>query len=236
MFFNNLSSIFLLGLAALFLSPQPACSTKNFPVVFSQAYVGAADFGGKSMVFSETSDSDPGIISKTNLSTMPYLGLSVQCALGPGQTHVGIDTSLLVGWRSRKSSVSGSNGDVRIEIDSELWLLDLSIGPYVQTVLGNNWRVYAALGPMLLFGEYSDDTNEENLADSEAGAGEDSHSDSAFGVGGYAKLGLEYAISGDAYIGIAVRGITTSLEFERARGDEGLNGVQAFVSFTRVYW
>jgi len=63
----------------------------------------------------------------------------------------------------------------------------------------------------------------------------DSSSESAFGVGGYAKLGLEYRLSADAFMGILVRGIATNLEFDQAIDDGGLASLQGFVTFTRAY-
>jgi hypothetical protein len=64
----------------------------------------------------------------------------------------------------------------------------------------------------------------------------ESSSDSAFGFGGYAKLGVEYALSRNDYIGIAVRAIKTNLEFDNALEDDGLSGFQGFVTFTHVYF
>lgn len=225
----------LICAAVFFLSTETAYSEESFQTIYFQGYVGAASFDENSMTFIESSDSDPDTIATTDLSSMPYLGFAAQFPLAPKKTHVGIDASLLFGWRSDDSSVTAGNGQARIEIDTNLWLLDLSMGLYAQTTLGERWRLYGAVGPMLLFGDYSDDTKEENPAVSPVDVKKESNSDSAFGFGGYAKLGLEYALSSDNYVGIAVRGITTNLDFDSALDDDGVNGLQGFLTFTHVY-
>ena len=221
--------------AAFFLSIQTAYSAEDSQTVYFQGYVGAASFDEDSMTFVESSDSDPGTIATTDLSSMPYLGFAAQFPLTSGKTHIGIDTSLLFGWRSDDSSVTAGNGQARVEIDTNLWLLDLSMGLYAQTAPGERWRLYGAVGPMLLFGSYSDDTEEENPTVSPVDVKKESNSDSAFGFGGYAKLGLEYALSPDAYVGVAVRGIKTNLDFDNALDDDGAKGIQGFLTFTHVY-
>ena len=221
--------------ASVALPIESAGAAEGISRTYFQAYLGAAGFAEESMTFAEVSDSDPETISTTDLSSLPYLGLSAQFALAPGKTHVGIDSSLLFGWRSDDSSVAAGNGQLKVEIDSKLWLLDVAMGLYAQTFLGERWRLYGALGPMLLFADYSDDSTEADQTASPPVDKKESYSDSEFGVGGYAKLGLEYALSSDAYIGVAVRGITTNLEFERAIDDDGLQGLQGFVTFTRAY-
>ena len=218
-----------------FLMPSLATAVEDFSTVYLQGYVGAASFDEDAMTFFQTSETDPDTVSTTDLSTMPYLGFSVQYALGPNPTHVGLDFSLLFGWRSDDSSVFIGDGKARVKIDAELWLLDLAAGVYAQTVLGKRWRLYVAVGPLLLFGEYSDDTGEEDLTVTPSTEKEKSNSESAFGFGGYAKLGVEYALSQNDYIGIAARAIKTNLEFDNALEDDGLSGFQGFVTFTHVY-
>lgn len=116
---------------------------------------------------------------------------------------------------------------------------DLSSMPY----LGFSAQFALSPGPThvgidssLLFGEYSDDTEEEeNLSVTPGSEQKESNSDSAFGFGGYAKLRVEYALSRDNYIEVAVRGVMTNLEFDQALEDGDLSGLQGFVTFTHVY-
>ncbi|MBW2503969.1 MAG: outer membrane beta-barrel protein [Deltaproteobacteria bacterium] len=224
-----------LTVAVAFVAVSVGHCQEYFSRTYVQGYVGAAGFDGDSLTFVEDSNTEPGTTSTTDLSTMPFLGLAGQFAFSPDETHCGIDASLLFGWRSDDSSVTAGNGQARIEIDSSLWLLDLAIGLYAQTTLGTSWRIYAAAGPVLLFGEYSGDTKDEDLTVTPTAERENNISDSAFGAGGYAKLGLEYALSGDSYIGVAIRGLATNLDFDSALDDDGLTGIQGFITFTRRY-
>ena len=217
------------------LLPFAPAFAEDLRLTYFQGLVGAAGFDGDQLTFAESTQNTPDEDSTTDLSTMPYLGVAGQFPLSRAATHIGIDASLLFGWRSDDTSVAVGNGQARIEIDSDLWLVDMAIGLYAQTILGNRWRLYGAFGPMILFGEYSDDTTEEDLSVTPVTETKESSSDSAFGAGGYAKLGLEYYVTGDALIGIAVRGIATNLEFDQAVESDNLTGVQGFVTFTRAY-
>ena len=214
---------------------RAAIAADGIALGYVQGLIGAASFDEDQLTFIEASDDNPATFTTSDLSSMPYLGAAGQFPLSDSEDHFGIDASLLFGWRSDDSSVAAGSGQVRVEIDSDLWLLDLAVGVYAQTILTDNWRLYGAVGPMIVFGEYSDDTTEEDLSVSPTAERKDSRSESEFGAGGYAKLGLEYRISGDAFMGIAVRGVATSLEFDDTVDDGGLNGVQGFVTFTRAY-
>ena len=46
---------------------------------------------------------------------------------------------------------------------------------------------------------------------------------------------MEYQVSPGAFVGVAARGIATTLEFDHAVEDGGLTSVQGFVTFTRAY-
>ncbi len=227
----TLSVLFLL-LNLIMATPATA---EGLSLGYFQGLVGAANFDEDHLTFIEPATNDPDAISTNDLSNMPYLGIAAQFPLSPTETHFGIDTSLLFGWRSDKTSIYAGNGQARIKVDSKLWLADLAIGLYAQTVLGERWRVYGAVGPMLIFGDYSDDTSEEDLQATPVTETKDSSSDSSFGAGGYAKIGMEYRVSREAFIGVAVRGIATNLGFDHAMEDDGLTGVQGFVTFTRAY-
>lgn len=227
----------LLGMAffACLLNAAAVAAQEDPQLSYLQGLVGAAAFEEDRLTFVETAADDPTALSDNDLSSMPYLGLAGQYALAGTNDQVGIDASLLFGWRSASTSVVAGNGQARVEVDSELWLVDVAIGLYAQTMLGENWRLYGAVGPMMLFGEYSDDAEEQDLSVEPVTEVRTSRSQSEFGVGGYARLGLEYRMTRNALIGVAVRGITTGLEFDQTVDADGLNGVQGFVTFTRAY-
>lgn len=231
----HLPCLGIAAVVAILLTAAPAAAGKDLPLAYFQGLVGAAGFNEERLTFAEQTPGDPSTVSANDLSTMPYLGIAGQYALSGGESHFGIDASLFFGWRSDDSSIGVGNGQARVEIDSDLWLADLAIGLYAQTILGSRWRLYGAIGPMILFGEYADDTEEQNLTVTPATVTKTSNSESGFGMGGYAKLGMEYRLGGDAFMGVAVRGVATNLEFDQAIEGGDLTGLQGFVTFTRAY-
>lgn len=207
----------------------------DFPPTYVQAFIGAAEFDEDQMTFSKASSDDPDASTTNDLSSMPFLGIGGQYAFSEGNSHFGLDGTILVGWRSRNSSVSAGNGQAEVKLDTNLWLVDLAMGVYAQTIFGQNWRLYVAAGPLMLFGEYSEDSEEENLEVTPTEERKSSSSDSGFGIGGYARVGLEYRLANNAFMGLCVRGVETNLEFDSALDDGGLSGVQGFITYSQPY-
>ena len=222
----------------IFLAILPASDGRaadDFPPTYVQAFIGAAEFDEDQMTFSKASSDDPGAYTNNDLSSMPFLGVGGQYAFSEGNSHFGLDGTILVGWRSRDSSVSAGNGQAEVKLDTNLWLVDLAMGVYAQTIFGQRWRLYVAAGPLMLFGEYSEDSEEEDLEATPTEERKSSSSDSGFGIGGYARVGLEYRLANNAFMGLCVRGVTTNLEFDNALDDSGLSGVQGFISYSQPY-
>ena len=238
MIFSN-RALLLPGLTMLmFFAVFPASNGKaadDFPPTYVQAFIGAAEFDEDPMTFSKASSDDPDAYTTNDLSSMPFLGVGGQYAFSEGNSHFGLDGTILVGWRSRDSSVSAGNGQAEVKLDTDLWLIDLAMGVYAQTIFGQRWRLYVAAGPLMLFGEYSEDSEEEDSAATPTEERKSSSSDSGFGIGGYARVGLEYRLANNAFMGLCVRGVTTNLEFDNALDDSGLSGVQGFISYSQPY-
>ncbi len=201
---------------------------------FVQAMVGAAQFSEDDLTFSEISTTDGTVTSDNDLSTMPYLGMAFQYPFHGENTQVGLDGSFLFGWRSKDTKVRGGSGQIAISVDSSLWLADLSVGLFVKHTFFNRWRTYAAAGPAVVFGEYSEDTDEEDSTN-EINEKND-NSDSEFGVGAYARVGFDYLFGPNAYVGVCVRGLKTNIEFDSAPdASSSLSGVQGFLTFSRHF-
>jgi opacity protein-like surface antigen len=216
------------------LYPPHLLAIKTPIPTFVQAMVGAAQFSEDDLTFSEISTTDDTVTSDNDLSTMPYLGMAFQYPFHGENTQVGLDGSVLFGWRSKETTVRAGNGQLAINIDSSLWLADLSVGLFVKHTFFNRWRTYAAVGPAIVFGDYSEDTGEE-VSNSETNE-KNNKSDSVFGVGAYARVGFDYRFASNAYVGICVRGIKTNIEFDNASdASSNLSGVQGFLTFSRYF-
>jgi hypothetical protein len=133
--------------------------------------------------------------------------------------------------------VAGSNQAV-IRIDSSLWLLDLSAGVCLDQSLGRRWRLYLAAGPAMVFGEHDEDEDVRSGEDADDPAATDDFkgkNESEFGIGGYVRAGIEYQFAPGSLVGISVRGLATDMEFDNTVDSTEVNGVQAFLTFTRNF-
>ena len=224
----------LVAVLAAFITPTQLFAYDTPPPVFVQAMVGAAQFSEDDLTFSETSTADDTTTSDNDLSTMPYLGMTFQYPFHGENSQIGLDGGLLFGWRSKDVKARGGDGQIAISIDSSLWLVDLSVGLFVKHTFLDRWRTYLAAGPAIVFGDYSEDTDEDDSQD-EAIKSPD-NSDSAFGVGAYARGGFDYLFGNNAYMGICVRGLKTNIEFDGAPdASSSLSGVQGFLTFSRHF-
>ena len=232
---RTISAICLLSAISIggFAPSSLFAAEKTFPT-FVQGMVGAAQFSENDLTFAEASAIDS-TTSDNDLAQMPYIGLAFrQPFRGDAITQVGLDGSILFGWRSNNTRAVGGNGQVAVSIDSSLLLVDLSLGLFVKHSINERWRLYAAAGPAIVFGDYSDDTEEEILATATITTLNSSVSE--FGAGFYGRAGFDYQFSPNAYVGICVRGIKTSLEFDDApEASSGLSGVQGFLTFSRDF-
>lgn len=215
------------------LLPADLFASEKYKPTFVQAMVGAAQFSEDDLTFAEAS-TDDGTIDSNDLSTMPYLGMAVQYPFKGKNTQIGLDASFLFGWRSKDTNVRGGSGNLAVSIDSSLWLGDLSTGLFLKHTFSNRWRTYVAAGPAMVFGEYSEDTDEE---ESDNGTNDKyKKSDSVFGIGAYARGGFDYLFGSNAYIGVCIRGLKTNIEFDDApEASSNLSGVQGFLTFSRHF-
>ena len=215
-------------------APASLFAADNTFPTFVQGMVGAAQFSEDDLTFAEPVSID-GTTSDNDLAQMPYVGLAFQKPFrGDAITQIGLDGSIFLGWRSRSTRAVVGNGQIAVSIDSSLLLVDLSIGLFAKHSINQRWRLYAAAGPTIVFGDYSDDTDEEILAT--AAVTSANRNISEFGAGFYGRAGFDYQFSPNAYVGLCVRGIKTSLEFDDApAASSGLSGFQGFLTFSRDF-
>jgi len=220
----------LIPLLLLLLAAAPGGALAAGDAIL-QGVVGAARFDSDSLTFQVDTEQD----GEEDLSSMPYVGLIGQYLFAGGSTRLGVEGGALFGWRSRDTTIVAGSNQAVVKIDSSLWLLDLSAGFCLEQRLGANWRLYLAAGPAMLFAEYEAEDDVEEGADPETVATYRGESESEFGVGGYARLGLEYEFAPRALVGVSVRGLATNMEFDNAVAAKEVSGVQGFLTFTRNF-
>jgi hypothetical protein len=169
---------------------------------------------------------------------MPFIGFISQHLFAGDRTQLGVEGGILFGWRSRSTSAVIASNQAVVKIDSSLWLLDFSAGVCLNQRLGSRWRLYLAAGPAMVFGEYDADEDVramEGAVDPAADPAVRGGSESEFGVGGYARAGLEYEFAPLSLVGFSVRGLATNMEFDNTVDSSRVRGVQAFITFTRNF-
>lgn len=233
-----MNSLRLWGLGVLFgmmiLSPRLSPSAQAADIFILQGLVGAGTFDSDSLTF-RLSPEESG--EEEDLSTMPFIGFVGQHLFAGDRTRLGVEGGVLFGWRSRSTTAFIGSQQARVKIDSSLWLLDLSGGVCLHQRIGSRWRLYLAAGPTMLFGDYDadEDVREEGTTDPATTTDGSGSSESEFGVGGYARIGLEYEFAPTALVGFSVRGLATNLEFDNTVEATKVSGIQAFVTFTRNF-
>jgi opacity protein-like surface antigen len=186
-----------------------------------QALIGAAEFS--KFEFENTDPSDPAATATADLSTMPALGFAGQYALGGDKVEFGFDGGLLFSWDSDSETVALGNGTAVVVSDRSLLIVDLFFGGYASMILSDQFRIYGGLGPSLMWGEadYDDGLLSENS--------------SAFGVGYYLRAGGEFRLADRSFIGLGVRWVDTTLDFDGAIGDVEAEGIQGFLTYTQGF-
>ncbi len=113
----------------------------------------------------------------------------------------------------------GGGGAV-IKISTKMVIVDNGFGLYGSQMLGESFRLYAGTGPLIQFG---DGKFEDELT---------SNTESGFGVGWYARVGLEYELKPREFLGIGVRGTNSEIDFGGSVGEFDTDALQVFVTYT----
>ncbi|MEW6747757.1 MAG: hypothetical protein AB1486_33940 [Planctomycetota bacterium] len=197
-----------------------------------QVLLGAAFLGDDDLEFESRSSTDPSLKAETDLSTMPLIGAFGQLPFAGSQTQVGMEAGLLFSWwRDSARVVAAGGGTAFVELDTSLVLFDFSAGAYVSSVLWDKLRVYAGAGPLLMFG-YLDSEDEQGDA---AGSVSVDETDSTFGVGGYARTGIELRLPDRSFIGLGMRWLRTELDFSSDLEEVDIDGLQFGLTYTKGF-
>jgi hypothetical protein len=192
-----------------------------------QALLGAVKFDD--LKFKDTSGS--GDATVIDISTLPQLGgaWTTQPQIDQ-RLQYGLEASFLLGFRFDKvnyASIGGSG--LYVNISTSMWMFDLAGGGYANLFLteGGGVRVYAGGGPLMMYADY-DSSREETGA----GGGLYETSESAFGLGVYARTGIEFRVHEKGMLGLGARGTWADVDLSDVGGSSELTGIAAFVTYT----
>jgi hypothetical protein len=169
--------------------------------------------------------------TEADLSIIPQIG-GVWSTLpkGNGTFQLGLEATLLFGFRADDLNyiVAGGHG-LHVSVDLSMWMVDVAGGAYLNCFLGKNRnvRLYLAGGPLLIYSDYnadrdySDDTMEN-----------EEQSESAFGIGAYARTGFEFRVYEYGMLGLGLRANWANLDFTDIGGSSDISGIAGYITFT----
>jgi hypothetical protein len=191
-----------------------------------QALLGAVNYGDLKFDIEDSAES-----KEADLSTIPQIGGAWLTLPKGDRFQVGLECTFLFGFRTDDVEyISAGGSGLRVKISTSMWMVDFSGGGYASLFLDpkRNIRIYAAGGPLMIFANYhTDRDNDDEIEDPE-----DDHDESAFGIGVYARGGIEFRIYERGLLGLGVRGNWANLDFSDVGGTTDVSGIGAFVTFT----
>lgn len=179
--------------------------------------------------FTHPSTADPAMAVQSEFSWMPLLGVSGGVPLMRRGVDIGLEGGAAVGWRTDRVQAIGGGGSIDVHIHNEFFLVDLFLGPYVSTPLGQRARVYAGAGPLLVFGQY-DKRSDEYVGGRQTVS--DNVTSSAFGPGAYIRTGVEFNLQDNYWMGFGLRAFTSDLDFDDVPGTTKVKAVQFLITYT----
>jgi len=208
-------------------SPAMALDDGSNKDIHIQVLLGATEFSD--LTFDQQGVTDPTLTAENEIGAMPEFGICVAMPLNRAPVDLGLEGGVLFGWRSDSVTAYGTSGTIRLHLDNDLYLFDLFIGPYAATRIGKHMRIYAGTGPLLMYGQYKVESDEQENAVQTA---RDTDTSSTFGGGFYARTGIEYIFNDGSMIGFCVRGFNSRLNFSDVSGDTDIKGVQFLLTFS----
>lgn len=217
---------FHIGLLVLLLASSSAAQ-QHKDDTWEQNYTIQALLGGvkyDDLVFQSTDSTDTSTI---DISTIPQLGGAWATRPKGDKFQFGLETTFLLGFRLDEVNYAylGGNG-AQVNISTSLWMIDFSGGGYVNVPLGSKLRLYGAAGPLLMIADYRSD---REYTDSTPN---NSQSDTVFGLGLYARTGLELQVHRHGHLGAGLRMNWSNADFSEVGGESELSGVAAFITYT----
>jgi len=227
--------VFLLQLAtaapaASQAAPTPPKSLEEYSIpsrTAPQWHIGQPlmqGFFGASLFERVEIDTDgPGEVDgdRGELDELPVIGGGGQWRLGGERLDLGLEGLMSLAWRGDAEAFVVGGGGAAVAVDVDVFVFELFGGPFASVFLGEKLRLYGAAGPLMQWADYSQSGN---------GLGDDG---SGFGVGWYARTGLEFALPSRTWLGFGARWSDSSIDLGGSLGDLELEGLQLALTVSR---
>ena len=174
-------------------------------------------------------------------SSLPSGGVEAEYAYGGQALKWGINSGGSIAWKSSDTRISGgftgdTGGVIRVELDNSLFIGELHLGGFIRGHLGERVSVYAAAGPMIMYGKHKVEDEEvetpEPTADGTVVIASSDESDFAFGF--YGRAGIDFQFSRGHFVGLGVRYMAAEMDFEDTVGKLDLEGPQVVLTYTAL--
>ena len=193
-----------------------------------QALLGAIKYKDLEVVDNEGTG-DPVSI---DVSAIPQLGGAWMTLPKGERFQYGLECSFLLGFRIDKVNAASIGGSgLYISLSTSMWMFDLAGGGYASLFLDQNekFRIYAGAGPLMTYVDYQSEREETDTGITESY----STSESAFGLGLYARTGFEFRVHQQGMLGLGVRGTWSNIDLtEISSGSSELVGTAVFATYT----
>lgn len=158
-----------------------------------------------------------------DLDQLPLIGGGAQVKLGGEKFDFGFEGFFSLEGRANAAAFVAGGGGAAVAVDVDLLIVDIYGGPFVSKFLGDKVRVYGSVGPLIQFANYDQEI---------AGAND---SGSGFGVGWYARTGVEFVMASRTMIGLGALWSDSSIDLSGELGDLEIQGTQVFLTLTRGF-
>jgi hypothetical protein len=172
------------------------------------------------------------------ISTLPQLGGAWTTLPVGDRIQFGLEASFLTGFQVDKLNYLYFGGaGLQVDLSFRMWLFDLAGGAYLNLFPDKEHRVriYTGAGPLLSYADYR---IEKEFSDADpnnpspTATEDESISRSAFGVGFYARTGVEFRVHEKGLFGLGMRASWMNMDFTDIGGRTELTGLAAFVTYT----
>lgn len=226
-----------LPLCLLTLSIHCVAADKSSPMI--QVFLGSLQLDDQQ---ADWEDIDDGSIEVEFPSSLPGGGIEAEYRYGGDALSWGINSGGSISWKNSGTRVSGgfsgdTGGVIRIELDNSLFLGELHLGGFLRGRLGRVVSVYAAAGPMIMYGTHEVE-DEEVVAPQTSDGGQiviTSSDESDFSIGFYGRAGIDFQVKQEQYLGLGLRYMAAEMDFSSTLGKLDLQGPQVILSYTARY-
>jgi len=177
-------------------------------------------FYGKMIIQNNNSDIEG------NDFDIKIFGVDAQGPFGGGLLKYGIETGAVFSIDSNvrrfHASSGSSGGTAAVSVDVDSFMMDYFFGGYLGLELSRWLRLYVGSGPLFILGIWETEPKESDSEEVTSG------SEIEFGVGLYARAGIDVFFSEQFGLNFGVRINETTMSFEDKAGEVDIEGLQYY--------